>query len=124
MDAMLRAVRLVVDTGLHALGWSRERAMQYLADETGYDEQATRAQIERYMVSPGQALGYAVGRLRIEAARDRARSALGSRFSLADFHEQVLNQGPLPLDVLDAHIDQWLAAQRLALASYTGEGGQ
>ncbi|HEX6703142.1 MAG TPA: DUF885 family protein [Albitalea sp.] len=106
--AMLRAVRLVVDTGLHAQDWSRERAIQYLAAHTGFPERDARAQIERYMVSPGQALSYAIGRMKIESLRDKARAALGERFSLPAFHDQVLGSGSLPLGVLEAKIDRWI----------------
>jgi len=108
--AMLRAARLVVDTGLHDQGWSRERAMEYLQARTGFDARSVRAQIERYMVAPGQALSYAVGRIRIESLRDRARAAFGARFSLADFHDQVLGSGSVPLAVLGSKIERWIAA--------------
>lgn len=109
-DAMLRAVRLVVDTGLHARGWSREQAIALLQRHTGSSAHDARAQIERYMVWPGQATSYTIGRLRIEAARDRAQAVLGSGFLLADFHQQVLGDGALPLSVLDEKIKRWLTA--------------
>lgn len=108
--AMLRAVRLVVDTGLHDRGWTRERAMAYLSDNTGFPEQVSRAQIERYMVAPGQALSYAIGRMKIESLRDRASAALGARFSLASFHDEVLGSGSLPLSVLERKIERWISA--------------
>ncbi|HJV61692.1 MAG TPA: DUF885 domain-containing protein [Albitalea sp.] len=108
--AMLRAVRLVVDTGLHDQGWSRERAIDYLQSNTGFNARDSRAQIERYMVAPGQALSYAIGRMRIESLRERSRAALGGRFSLAAFHDQVLGSGSLPLAVLEAKIERWIAA--------------
>jgi uncharacterized protein (DUF885 family) len=110
--AMLRAVRLVVDTGLHDQGWSRERAIDYLRANTGFTARDARAQIERYMVAPGQALSYAIGRIRIESLRDKAHAALGERFSLSAFHDQVLGSGSLPLAVLDAKIDRWISAAR------------
>lgn len=109
--AMMRAVRLVVDTGIHELGWSRERATSYFKQQTGFSDTNTRIQIERYMVSPGQALSYATGRLSIEKMRDDAKSRLGPRFELADFHEQVLNSGALPLSVLQSKIRQWIDAK-------------
>jgi uncharacterized protein (DUF885 family) len=109
--AMMRAVRLVVDTGIHELGWSRERATSYFKRQTGFSDTNTRIQIERYMVSPGQALSYATGRLSIEKMRDDAKSRLGPRFELADFHEQVLNSGALPLSVLQSKIRQWIDAK-------------
>ncbi|WP_280153607.1 DUF885 domain-containing protein [Piscinibacter sp. XHJ-5] len=106
--AMLRAVRLVVDTGLHEQGWTRERAIQYLVANTGFSQRDARAQIERYMVAPGQALSYAIGRMKIESLRDKASAALGERFSLAAFHDEVLGSGSVPLSVLEAKIDRWI----------------
>mgnify|MGYP003575213602 CR=1 FL=1 len=111
-DEMLRAARLVVDTGLHAKGWSRARAIQYFQDTLGYSEPEARAQIERYMVWPGQALGYKIGSLKIMELRKRAESALGEKFSLPKFHEIVLGEGTLPLAVLEAKVDRWIAASR------------
>jgi uncharacterized protein (DUF885 family) len=110
--AMLRAVRLVVDTGMHDQGWSRERAIQYLIANTGFGERDARAQIERYMVAPGQALSYAIGRMKIESLRDKAREALGERFSLAAFHDEVLGSGSVPLAVLEAKIERWISRLR------------
>ena len=112
--AMLRAVRLVVDTGMHEQGWTRERAITYLVANTGFPERDARAQIERYMVAPGQALSYAIGRMKIESLRDKARAALGERFTLAAFHDQVLGSGSMPLAVLEAKIDRWIARTRVA----------
>ncbi|MEW6762887.1 MAG: DUF885 domain-containing protein [Pseudomonadota bacterium] len=111
-DEMLRAARLVVDTGLHAKGWSRAKAIQYFQDTLGYSEPEARAQIERYMVWPGQALGYKIGSLKIMELRKRAESALGEKFSLPKFHEIVLGEGTLPLAVLEAKVDRWIAASR------------
>jgi len=106
--AMLRAVRLVVDTGMHDQGWSRERAIAYLIANTGMPERDARVQVERYMISPGQALSYAVGRIKIESLRDKAKAALGPRFSLAAYHDQMLGSGSLPLAVLEAKIERWI----------------
>jgi len=111
-DEMLRAARLVVDTGLHAKGWSRAKAIQYFQDTLGYSEPEARAQIERYMVWPGQALGYKIGSLKIMELRKRAESALGNKFSLPKFHEIVLGEGTLPLAVLEAKVDRWIAENR------------
>lgn len=99
--AMVRAVRLVVDTGIHALGWSYEQAVGYFAAHTGYGERAAQLQIERYMAQPGQALAYAIGRLRLEGLRDRRRASAPERFSLPSFHDFVLRSGALPLPVLE-----------------------
>lgn len=111
-DEMLRAARLVVDTGLHSKGWSRERAIEYFRDTLGYSELEARAQIERYMVMPGQALAYKVGSLKIMELRQRAQAALGEKFSLPKFHEVVLDEGTLPLAVLEAKVDRWIAESK------------
>jgi len=107
-----RAVRLVLDTGLHTQGWTRERALRYEMEAEGYDEAEARRYVERYMAWPAQALAYKLGELRILALRERARTALGARFNARDFHAQVLDAGSLPLDLLEQRIDAWLAASR------------
>lgn len=106
-----RAARLVVDTGLHAKGWSRERALKYWMDVTGASEQQAVAQIDRYLAWPGQALGYKIGALKLQELRRRAEHKLGAKFSLAAFHDEVLGEGSLPLSVLERRIDAWIAAQ-------------
>ena len=111
-DEMLRAARLVVDTGLHSKGWSRDQAIKYFRDTLGYSELEARAQIERYMVMPGQALAYKIGSLKIMELRQRAQAALGDKFSLPKFHEVVLDEGTLPLAVLEAKVDRWIAASK------------
>jgi uncharacterized protein (DUF885 family) len=111
-DEMLRAMRLVVDTGLHAKGWTRERAIQYMLDNSSMAESDVTAEVERYIVWPGQALGYKLGQLRISALRARAQAALGEKFDVREFHSQVLRDGAIPMDVLSAKIDRWIAAQR------------
>lgn len=111
-DEMLRAARLVVDTGMHGKGWSREQAITYFRDTLGYSELEARAQIERYMVMPGQALAYKIGSLKIMELRQRAQAALGDKFSLPKFHEVVLDEGTLPLAVLEAKVDRWIAASK------------
>jgi len=111
-DEMLRAARLVVDTGMHAKGWTREQAIQYFRDTLGYTEGEARAQIERYMVWPGQALGYKVGSLKIASLRAKAAAALGDKFSLPKFHEIVLKDGTVPLSLLEAKVDRWIAESR------------
>ncbi|MES2902058.1 MAG: DUF885 domain-containing protein [Pseudomonadota bacterium] len=111
-DEMLRAARLVVDTGIHAKGWSREQAIQYYKDTLGYPEATARSEIERYMVWPGQALGYKIGALKIAELRQRAQSALGTKFSLPKFHEIVLEDGTMPLSLLEAKVDKWIAKSR------------
>jgi uncharacterized protein (DUF885 family) len=110
-DEMLRALRLVVDTGLHAGGWSRERAMRYMRDNSSMADTDIEAEVERYIVSPGQALGYKIGDLRIQAMRRKAADELGNHFDVREFHAQLLMDGSLPLDVLEAKIDRWIAGQ-------------
>jgi uncharacterized protein (DUF885 family) len=107
-DELLRAVRLVVDTGMHAQGWSREKAIAYARENLGYSEDRAANQIERYMVWPGQALAYKVGALKILELRERARQALGPKFSYAKFHEVVLGDGTLPLPILEAQVQRWI----------------
>ena len=111
-DEMLRAARLVVDTGMHAKGWTREKAIQYYRDTLGYPEATARSEIERYMVWPGQALGYKIGALKIAELRQRATKALGAKFSLPAFHEVVLQDGTLPLSLLEAKVDRWIEKTR------------
>ncbi len=108
---MLRAARLVVDTGLHHLGWSRQQAIDYLQAQTGENAELVASEVDRYTSWPGQALGYMIGQLKIIELRDRARSALGSRFDIRHFHMAVLDQGALPLGLLEAQIDRWIAAE-------------
>ena len=111
-DEMLRAARLVVDTGMHTEGWTREQGIKYFQETLGYSEADSRAQIERYMVWPGQALGYKIGSLKILELRRRAESALGDRFDIRKFHDIVLGEGTLPLSLLEAKVDRWIAQSK------------
>ena len=106
---IFRAVRLVVDTGLHAKGWTREQAIAYMVNNTGMGESEVTTEIERYMALPGQACAYKVGQLKILALRDKAKAALGTRFSLKDFHAVVLDSGAVPLSILEQLVDEWIA---------------
>lgn len=106
---LLRAVRLVVDTGLHAKGWSREEAIDYMV-ANGQPRDFATSEVARYIVMPGQALAYKVGELKIKELRARAEAALGGRFDVKAFHAQVLGTADLPLTVLEAKIDRWIAA--------------
>jgi uncharacterized protein (DUF885 family) len=106
----LRACRLVVDTGMHALGWSRSRAMEFLWSNTATTRANVHNEIDRYIAWPGQALAYMVGRLEIVRLRDRARSRLGGRFDIRDFHRVVLSEGAVPHAVLDGMVDRWAAS--------------
>ncbi len=113
LDAeMLRAMRLVVDTGLHALGWTREQAIDYMLSHSAMGRGDATAEVERYIASPAQALAYKIGQLTIRRLRSEAEAALGPRFDLRAFHDQVLMTGALPLAVLEAKIQAWLGLQR------------
>jgi uncharacterized protein (DUF885 family) len=103
-----RAVRLVVDTGLHSQGWTRERAIEYMRANTSIGRADTVAEVERYIARPGQALAYKIGEIRIQALRREAKRALGARFNVREFHTQVLTGGSLPLPVLEEQIRRWL----------------
>jgi uncharacterized protein (DUF885 family) len=113
-DEMLRAMRLVVDTGIHAKGWTREQAIRYMLDNSGLSETEVTAEVERYIAIPGQALAYKLGQLKILELRARAEAALGDRFDLREFHAEVLMTGALPLPILERKIDDWIARRRAA----------
>jgi uncharacterized protein (DUF885 family) len=106
---LLRAVRLVADTGLHARGWTREQTLRYMIDTEGQTEPNARQATERYMALPGQALGYKVGALQFQALRQRAKEKMGDRFSLAAYHDLVLSQGTVTMKVLERLVDAWIA---------------
>ncbi len=108
---MFRAVRLVVDSGMHAKKWSREEAIAYMKEKTGQTEDEVVREIERYAVWPAQATAYKTGQLSILAARARAEAALGARFDLKQFHEALLGSGAMPLGILDKVVDEWIAAE-------------
>jgi uncharacterized protein (DUF885 family) len=108
---MVRACRLVVDTGMHALGWSRAQAIRYLVDNAFIADGFAVAEVDRYIVQPAQALAYKIGELKLKELRSRAQSVLGDRFDLRRFHNAVLDDGALPLTVLEARIDEWIAQQ-------------
>ncbi|WP_075794012.1 DUF885 domain-containing protein [Massilia putida] len=113
-DEQLRAARLVVDTGIHALGWSRQQAVDYLNANTANPAADNEVEVDRVIARPGQALAYKIGQLRIVALLARAQAALGTRFDVRAFHDAVLANGALPLDVLERRIDHWIAAQNTA----------
>ena len=113
LDSQLfRAIRLVVDTGIHTKGWTRDQSIQYILDNSSRGRANATAETERYIANPGQALGYMIGNLKITELRRRAEAALGDRFDPREFHAQVLNTGALPLAVLEAKIDRWIAAKK------------
>ncbi len=111
-SALFRAARLVVDTGIHAMGWSRQQGLDYLNANTANSPADNAIEIDRYIAWPGQALGYTVGALKIRALRDKAQAALGEKFDVRAFHGAILDQGPLPLDVLEQQVDLWLEKER------------
>ena len=111
-DEMLRAMRLVVDTGIHAKGWSREQAIEYMLANSGMGRTDATAEVERYIAWPAQALSYKIGALTIQNLRSEAETALGPRFDIRDFHEQVLGSGALPLPILESKVRDWIARQR------------
>jgi uncharacterized protein (DUF885 family) len=113
-DEMLRAMRLVVDTGIHAKGWTRDQAIQYMLDHSAMSKVDATQEVERYIANPAQALAYKVGQLTIRRLRTKAEAALGSHFDVRAFHAQVLDTGALPMEVLEAKIDRWIAAQKAA----------
>ena len=108
---MWRAVRLVVDTGMHQLHWTRDQAIYYFKQNTGKNELDIANEIDRYISWPGQALAYKLGQLKIQALRAEAEKALGDRFDIRAFHDQILGTGPLPLSVLETETRAWIAAQ-------------
>jgi len=109
---MHRAIRLVVDTGLHAKGWTREKAIQYSLDNEAEPEASIISEIERYMANPGQALSYKIGQLKIRELRARAEKTLGDNFNIKEFHDQVLETGCIPLALLETKIDWWIASKK------------
>jgi uncharacterized protein (DUF885 family) len=108
---MWRAVRLVVDTGMHSQGWTRDQAIQFFKDNTGKTDQDITVEVDRYIVWPGQALAYKLGQLKIRQLRTAAESQLGDKFNVRTFHDTVLESGAVPLGILEQHVQQWLANQ-------------
>ncbi len=113
-DEMLRAMRLVVDTGLHAKGWTREQAIQFFLDNSSQSATDSKNEVERYIAMPAQALAYKIGQLTIRRLRAKAESELGAQFDIRAFHDQVLMSGALPLAVLEAKINAWIKAAKTA----------
>ena len=111
-DEMMRAMRLVVDTGIHAKGWTRDQAIAYMLANSSMGRTDATAEVERYIAYPGQALSYKVGQITIRRLRDKAEAALGPLFDIRAFHDQVLTTGALPMEILEAKIDNWIASQK------------
>jgi uncharacterized protein (DUF885 family) len=112
-DEMLRAIRLVVDTGFHYKKWTRQQVVDFFHDHSAIDEPDVQSETDRYMTWPGQALGYKVGQLKILELRERAKKELGDRFDIRGFHDEILGAGALPLDVLETRVNAWIAAQKM-----------
>jgi uncharacterized protein (DUF885 family) len=111
---MWRAVRLVVDTGMHSMGWSRQQAIDYFKANCAKTDQDIVNEVDRYLGTPGQALAYKIGQMKILELRERARQALGSDFDLRDYDDAVLETGSVPLDALEKHIAAWIASRKAA----------
>jgi uncharacterized protein (DUF885 family) len=105
-------VRLVVDTGIHAFGWTRQQAVDYLAAHTALTEKSVNDQIDRYISWPGQALAYKIGEIKIRQLRAKAEAELGAKFDIRTFHDEVIGHGSLPMAVLDDVITEWIRTQK------------
>jgi uncharacterized protein (DUF885 family) len=114
---LFRAVRLVVDTGIHDMGWSRDQVVEYMRNSHAVDEPTIQAETDRYISGPGQACSYKLGQLKIRELRERDKQKLGPKFDLKTFHDEILSGGALPLDVLDARVNRWIQAQLTTVAS-------
>ena len=109
---MWRSIRLVVDTGVHSQHWTRQQMVDYFHEHSGLDEPNVQSEVDRYIAWPAQALGYKMGQLKILELRDRAKTALGPKFDIKAFHDEVLDSGALPMDVLEQRVNDWIAAQK------------
>jgi uncharacterized protein (DUF885 family) len=109
-----RAIRLVVDTGIHAKGWTQQQAEDYFKANSAQPEQAIKSEVERYILNPGQATSYKIGMITIQKLRDEAKAALGDKFDYRAFHDTVLGSGALPMPVLQAKVHRWIEAQKAA----------
>ena len=113
MYEIWRASRLVVDTGMHSLRWERQQAIDYMVENTAKQELEIAAEVDRYIVWPGQALAYKVGQLKISELRAKAKLVLANKFDIRDFHDELLKDGPLPLDQLETKMNAWIDKQKM-----------
>jgi uncharacterized protein (DUF885 family) len=109
-----RAIRLVVDTGIHAKGWSEQQAIDYALENSSNAEGSVRSEVHRYFVVPGQATSYKIGMMKILELREHAKNELGDRFDIRGFHDAVLGGGGLPLGILERRVDEWIASRKAA----------
>jgi uncharacterized protein (DUF885 family) len=109
---LFRAVRLVVDTGIHSKGWTREQVVEFMRQSGSVDEPTIQSETDRYIAWPAQALSYKLGQLKISELRQRAQTQLGASFDIKTFHDEILDGGALPLDLLDARTDKWITQQK------------
>ena len=109
---LFRAVRLVVDTGIHSKGWSREQVVDFFRKSGAIDEPLIQSETDRYIAWPAQALSYKLGQLKFRELRERAEKELGPKFDIRAFHDEMIDGGTLPLDMLDARTNRWIAAQK------------
>ena len=122
-DEMLRAMRLVVDTGIHAKGWTRDQSIAYMLGHSGMSKTDATAEVERYIAIPSQATAYKIGALTIQRLRKKATAELGPKFDIREFHAQVLDSGALPMKILEEKIDRWIAAKKGGAAASKSERG-
>ena len=111
---MWRAIRLVVDTGIHAKGWTQDQAIAFMSENSSIPKQAVEAEIRRYITWPGQATAYKIGMIKIQELRAKAEAELGDDFDIRGFHDAILGGGALPLDLLERRIDQWIEEEKQA----------
>jgi uncharacterized protein (DUF885 family) len=116
---LFRAVRLVLDTGIHSQGWTRDQAVEFFRESGAVDEPTIQSETDRYIAWPGQALAYKLGQLKFRELRDRAKKELGAKFDIRAFHDEMLNGGVLPLDLLESRTDRWIRDEKLGSGSTT-----
>jgi uncharacterized protein (DUF885 family) len=121
-DEMLRAMRLVVDTGIHAKGWTREQSIDYMLSHSGMSKTDATAEVERYIAIPSQATAYKIGALTIQRLRRKAEAELGPKFDIREFHAQVLDSGALPMTILEQKIDRWIERKKAGTAARSERG--
>jgi uncharacterized protein (DUF885 family) len=112
MSEMWRAIRLVVDTGMHAKGWTEQQAVDYFRANSSVPDAAIKSEIQRYLVMPGQATAYKIGMIKIQQLRKKAETELGEQFDIRGFHDAILGGGAMPLDLVERRVDRWIAGKK------------